>query len=258
MVALGYWASLRQQATPEDRQIETGPPPQAEGTAPVAEHTPSIEPEPVSLRITSAPEGAAISVGGRGTGLLTPAEVELDPDSEHVLELTLNGYQPAGWSFRLEDLDQEQRACGCLHFPLASRVPPGMITVNAPYPVSLVVDGQPHGPFSRGEVPVTPGRHRVVLVAKDVFLRQTSEVEIASGERRSLRVPKAVTVLITANPANCEVSVDGIFVDVTPINDRRLVVGSHELSFYWPALDVRKPVRKTVSREGQRISETPN
>ena len=89
-------------------------------------------------------------------------------------------------------------------------------------------------------------------------MRQTSEVEIGSGERRSLRAPKAVTVRITAKPANCEVTVDGIEMGFTPITDRKMVVGRHEFTFYWPALDVRKPVGKTVSREGQRISETPN
>ena len=216
---------------------------------------------PVKLTITSAPGGAAIGLGGRDTGLVTPAEIELDPGqtedaTRHILELTLAGYDRVRWSFRLVELSDEQRAG--LHFPLVSSAPPGLLTVNAPYPVSIEIGGRRHGPFTRGEVPVVAGRHKVVLVAEDVFLRQTSDVEIGSGERKSLRTPKAVAVNITANPANCEVSVDGVFVDSTPINDRRMVIGSHNFSFYWPILDVRKSVRRTVSREGQRISATPN
>ncbi len=215
-------------------------------------------PEPVSLRITSVPEGAAVLLGGRDTGLVTPAEVELGPGSKLSLELALAGYESAGWSFTQDELSDEQRACSCLHFPLASTAPPGYIRVNAPYPVSLVIDGRRHGPFTQGEVAVVPGSHQVALVAEDVFLRQTSPVEVGSGERRSLRAPKTVTPRITANPANCQVSIDGVYVDTTPINNRLMVVGSHEFLFYWPALNVKKPVRKTVSRDGQRISETPN
>ena len=277
--ALAYWASLRRQAPPEPRPDAVAGVALDEGTAEgVAEGTasgdetastaaeaeaeattaPPATSSRVRLTVTSAPEGATIRLGGRDTGLLTPAEVELDADSRHVLELTLAGHAPAGWSFGLEELSDEQRACACLHFPLKSSKPPGVLIVNAPYPLSLEVAGRRHGPFTRGEVPVVAGRHQITLLAEDVFLRQTSKVEIGSGERRTLRVPKAVAVRITANPANCEVSVDGVYLDVTPINDRRMAVGTHEFSFYWPALKVRKPIRRTVSREGQRISATPN
>ena len=157
----------------------------------------------------------------------------------------------------VSELSDEQRAG--LHFPLVSSAPPGLLAVNAAYPVTLEIGGRRHGPLTRGqEVPVVPGRHRVVILAEEVFLRQTSEVDVASGERKTLRTPKAVAVSITANPANCEVSIDKKFVDSTPINNLRMVVGSHDFSFYWPALDVTKRVRKTVRSEGQRISETPN
>ncbi len=211
---------------------------------------------PVKLRITSAPEGASIRVGGRDTGLLTPADIELAPGRRHSLELRLAGHDPKRWSFTIEELSDEQRSG--LHFPLVASAPPGYITVNAPYPVSLRIGGRRHGPLTQGEIAVPPGTHEVVILAEEVFLRQTSTVEIRSDERKGVRVPKAVAVRITANPANCQVTVDGIDVGATPITNRRMVVGSHEFLFYWPAEGVRKTVRKTVQREGQRISETYN
>lgn len=282
--ALAFWASDRRRAGPEPAAAsKTALPPTALDEPPTAgavdgeaiasreveldpaspEAVPEVAASPTSLRITSVPEGAAIRFGDHDTGLITPADIELDAEGpqtgqRHALELTLAGYDPASWSFTLDELSDDQRACACLHFPLVSSAPPGMLTVNAPYPVSIEVNGRRHGPFKRGEVPVVPGSHKVVILAADVFLRQTSDVEIGSGERRSLRVPKAVAVRITANPANCEVSVDGAYLDVTPINRRRIAVGPHDFSFYWPALDVRKSVRKKVTREGQRISATPN
>ncbi len=233
------------------REVELGPEPPAtwQRQEPAA---------PVMLTVTSDPPGAAIRLGGEDTGSVTPAELEFTPESEHALALALAGYEPAGWTFRVDQLSDAQRECRCLHFPLASSEPPGILVIDAPYPVSVVVGGRSHGPFEQGRVPVVAGLHEVSLVAEDVFLSQTQEVDVGSGQERSLRVPKAVGVRITANPANCRVSIDGRFVDVTPINNLRLTVGSHELTFYWPALDVTKVVRKTVSREGQRISETPH
>ncbi|MCP3962036.1 MAG: protein kinase [bacterium] len=217
------------------------------------------EPQPPSrLTINSVPQGAEIRVDGQDTGLLTPAAVELAPGRKHALQLTLAGYESAGWTFELGQLSASQRDCACLDFPLASSEPPGFVTVAAAYPVSVIVDGRPYGPFTEGEVPVAPGRREVVLVADEVFLRHTKRIDVGSGERRSLRVPRAFGVRITAIPANCEVSIDGKFVDATPINNRRVAAGSHEISFYWPALDIRKSKKVTVSRERQRISETAN
>ena len=215
------------------------------------------EPSSIELVVTSLPAGAAIRVNDRVIGT-TPAEVSFSPGIRHALELALAGYEAASWSFHIEDLSPDQQDCRCLHFPLTSNVPPGFVTVTSKYPVTLMIDGRRHGPFKTGEVPVSPGNQQVTLVAEEVFLRHTIEVDVASGARVPIRVPKAVPVRITANPANCRVKIDGIDVDVTPINNRRIAVGAHEFSFYWPALDKTKTVRKTVTRARQRISETPN
>ncbi len=216
------------------------------------------EPSTLELTVTSQPAGAAIRVDDRDTGLTTPAKLAFSSGGPHSLVLTLPGYESAGWTFTRGDLSERQRDCSCLHFPLTSSEPPGFVTVNAGYPVTLVIDGRRHGPFEKGEVPVPPGGRSVLVVAEEVFLRQTYQVDVGSGDRVPIRVPQAVVVRITANPANCRVSIDGIDVDVTPINNRRIAVGAHEFTFHWPALDKTKTVRKTVSRPGQRISETSN
>jgi hypothetical protein len=91
------------------------------------------------------------------------------------------------------------------------------------------------------------------LVANDVFLRQTYPVEVKSGESLTLRAPQAFPVRIVANPANCRVSINGRFVDVTPINDRRLVAGRHEIEFTWPALQRTKSMAVVISRPDQQI-----
>lgn len=228
------------------------------GNDPPPTWQPEVAATTLTLEITSLPSGAAISIDGRDTGTVTPARHEFEARRRYALALNLAGYEPVGWSFGLSELRADQRECACVHFPLASSAPPGLLTLRAPYPVTIKVGNRTHGPFRDGEVAVTPGRHTVELVAEEVFLRQTTIVDVESDQRLPLRVPKAVAVRITANPANCEVVIDGIDVDVTPINDRRVVVGSHEFSFHWPALGKTKTVRKTVSRPGQKIFEKPD
>ncbi len=45
-----------------------------------------------TLRVTSSPEGAAISLDGQATGQMTPAELTVAP-GEHTLTLSLEGYE---------------------------------------------------------------------------------------------------------------------------------------------------------------------
>jgi serine/threonine protein kinase len=54
-----------------------------------------LVPARYALRVTSTPDGAAISVDGRPTGRASPAVIEgLDGEREHQLRLHLSGWQP--------------------------------------------------------------------------------------------------------------------------------------------------------------------
>ncbi|MEM7586170.1 MAG: serine/threonine-protein kinase [Acidobacteriota bacterium] len=217
--------------------------------------------EALTLEITSVPPGARIALDGNDSGLVTPAKHAFGGDRKHSLVLTLDGYESAGWSFALADLSDEQKQSGRIHFPLSSSEPPGYLTANASFPLEIRVGSQLHGPFPSGnaiELPVPPGRHEVTLVAEDVFLSQTISVDIASRQRVPLRLPRIVQLRITANPANCQVSINGREVDVTPINNLPIAVGPHDFTFHWPNLGKTKEVRKVVTRSLRRISETPD
>jgi hypothetical protein len=45
--------------------------------------------------------------------------------------------------------------------------------------------------------------------------------------------PALGRVHIKANPDNCRVLIDGVFVDYPPILDRPLAAGAHRVSFEW-------------------------
>jgi tRNA A-37 threonylcarbamoyl transferase component Bud32 len=255
---VGYALSSRQTAT----SVPPALPPAAKPAAPAppAQAPPQAAapaPVPVELAIASQPAGAEILVDGKSSGQNTPARLRFEPGTKVALGLRLDGYEPMRYGFAVADLTTRQKEEG-LSFTLKREVVPGTVTFEgADYPFEVEVGGR-RQKVSSGELALAPGRHEVVVVADAVFLRQTYPVDIASGERQSLRLPTAVPVVITATPANCRVSIGGRFVDATPINDRRLVVGKHQFEFTWPALNRTKTLAVVVSRADQRIFASPD
>jgi hypothetical protein len=59
-------------------------------------------------------------------------------------------------------------------------------------------------------------------------------VEVRPGEVTAFTPPTLGRVNIRANPDNCQVFIDGTFVDYPPILNRPLAGGAHTVSFRWP------------------------
>lgn len=216
--------------------------------------SPTVQP----LRVTSEPPGARVVFDGRELDGRTPLEVEARGGESHRVEVSLEGYETESWSFDLASLTAEQEQSGTIHFPLRSTVEPGYLLVDAAYPVRVEVAGRRAGPSRRLEVPVPPGRHRVTLVADEVFFRQTRDWEIESGQRRSIPTPHVVRVDVFASPGNCRVEIDGREIGSTPINDLRITTGLHEITYHWPSLDRTRRVREVISPQKPRLFGQPD
>ena len=65
----------------------------------------------------------------------------------------------------------------------------------------------------------------------------------------SVSAPELGRINVRANPDNCQVFIDGIFVDYPPILDRPLAAGPHAVSFEWP--DGGRATRAGRGRTGQ-------
>ena len=50
----------------------------------------------------------------------------------------------------------------------------------------------------------------------------------------AVSAPALGKINIRANPDNCQVFIDGSFVEYPPILDRAIVVGEHKVAFKWP------------------------
>lgn len=222
--------------------------------------TATPEPAPVvsePFTVTSQPAGATVTLDGTEVGA-TPYELEMLPETRYTIELALEGYAPAGWAFALDDLSATQRSSATLHFPMQPDVEPGTVTVDADYPVSATarsVDTGQTRRFSAStglQMSLPPGSWIVTLSAPEVFLSERSTVNVSSGETRQLNAPAVATVQVAAAPGNCRVSIDGQFVDVTPLQ-ARLAAGDHEFLFEWPATGVSLTLNERIQRDGQRV-----
>jgi hypothetical protein len=181
------------------------------------------------LPVRTRPAGAAVTVDGEKVGGVTPLDVALDPGAEHLVAVSLDGY-----------VAREVRVAAgtppeAIDLALAELPPDGVVAVSSSYPLDVLWRGRP---LARGEVSprvsVPGGRQTLTLVAGSLFLRTDVTVQVPPRGEVPLAAPSAGRLNVRAVPDNCEVFVDGAFVDYPPILDRAVAAGRHSVSFRWP------------------------
>jgi serine/threonine protein kinase len=183
--------------------------------------------EPVTVRTT--PSGATVTLDGRRLAGLTPLELALEPGADHVIGLSLDGYRPR--EIRV-GADETPKAVAV---DLAPLPPPGHVGISSSYPLDVQWRGQV---LARGEVSphveLPSGRQVLTLLSPTVFLRAEVTVEVPADGEATVEAPALGRINVRALPDNCEVLIDGAFVDYPPILDRGIAAGSHTVGFRWP------------------------
>jgi hypothetical protein len=181
------------------------------------------------LPVRTEPPGAAVTVDGQRVAGVTPLEVSLDPESEHRVAASLDGYTTR--EVRVE----KGAAPQALDLTLEKVAPDGVVAITSSYPLDVLWRGRP---LSRGEisprVSVPGGRQVLTLVSTSLFLKSDVTVQVPPDGETSLAAPASGKLNVRAAPDNCEVFVDGVFVDYPPILDRPVAAGRHAVSFRWP------------------------
>jgi hypothetical protein len=189
----------------------------------------TLQADETAWSVATRPPGASVLVDGERVAGTTPLDVQLDPRAAHKLSIELDGYETRVVELAVGD---DRRA---LDLVLEKLPPPGAVVVSSPYPVDVYWGGRP---LARGEisprVQVSAGRQVLTLVAPTIFLRADVAVQVPSGGQATLDAPGLGRVNVRANPDNCEVFIDGAFLDYPPILDRPIVAGRHTVSFRWP------------------------
>ena len=202
------------------------------------------QPSLVSVSLASDPPGAQVVVDGKVVPGTTPLSLSLDPKSAHVLVVTRDGFASREVRVAAGALPPE------LKVTLDSSAPPGVVAVASSYPVDVVWNGKT---VAKAEVsprvPLPPGRQTLTLVSSTYLLRANMTVDVRTGGESAVSAPPLGRISIKATPDNCEVFIDGVFVDYPPIIDRALAAGPRTVAFKWSD-GTRREEHAEVPRDG--------
>jgi serine/threonine protein kinase len=191
----------------------------------------SVRPAPASRTITvdSDPPGATVVLDGGPLEGVTPLSLELDPGAPHRLAVSMEGYRTR--ELRLEAGAVESE----LRLALEPVGPPGFVTITSSFPIDVSWQGRM---LARGRpsprVPLPAGRHSLTVAASAYFLKASVPVDVRGGAETQVAAPGLGKLSIRANPDNCQVLIDGVFVDYPPILDKAIAAGTHAVAFKWP------------------------
>jgi hypothetical protein len=181
------------------------------------------------VAVRTEPPGAAVTLDGERVAGVTPLDVAFDPEVEHRIAVSLEGHAP-----REVRVEKGARA-GRQDIVLEKLAAAGFVAVVSAYPLDVFSRGRL---LARGEVSprvsVPGGRQVLTLVSGALFLRADVTVQVPPGGETSLAAPATGKLNVRAVPDNCEVFVDGTFVDYPPILERKVAAGRHTVAFRWP------------------------
>jgi serine/threonine protein kinase len=182
-----------------------------------------------AFAVVSEPAGASVAVDGKAVKGATPLEVVLDGASEHRVTVSLEGYGSKDLVVAAGQSPSD------LRIKLESSGPTGGVGVTSAYPVDVLWKGRV---LSRAQaqarVTVPAGRQVVTLVSATYFLRSDVAVTVPAGGEVLVEAPALGKLNVRASPDNCQVFVEGTFVDYPPILDRPVAAGPRVVSFKWP------------------------
>jgi formylglycine-generating enzyme required for sulfatase activity len=156
------------------------------------------------VTVLTEPTGAQVLVDGKAGGT-TPAKLELDAGT-HRIELRQSGFK--NWVTDLQVVANEPQTLG----PVRLGLPDGTLVIRTePAGASVSVGGA-----FRGRSPLTlevrPDVTLALVATRDGYEAATSQLKVASGERRDVRLtlePILGQVTVQAEPAGAEVFVGG-------------------------------------------------
>jgi hypothetical protein len=196
------------------------------------------------IPVLSDPAGAAVTLDGARLPGVTPLEVALDPGTEHHLTFLLDGHRGKDVVVSPGKLPVDVRVA------LEPVGPLGSVSIASAYPLEVSWRGRVLAQAQASpRVSLPAGRQSLALVSPGVFLRTTLNVDVKGGGDSAVEAPGLGKLSIKANPDNCQVFIDGAFVDYPPILDKPLVAGTHTVSFHW-ADGGRSEQTVSVSRGG--------
>ena len=180
--------------------------------------------------IGSEPAGARLLLDGRDTGKTTPVEIEIDICERRVIELRLEGHRP--WRREFDPEEGAAALAGTLAAVTLDPIPSGRVLVERPRGYAVEVYAGERRIGRAGEPIALPeGKHALTLRNDEVFLRERAVVNVTGGRTvtPAIALPDLGRLTVLAQPSNCKVFIDGVYVDVTPVLARPIAAGGHRV-----------------------------
>ena len=213
---------------------------------------PPDSPAPVTsgnIRVITDPEGARLLIGGRDSGLTTPADVKLDDVQSGRVRVALRGYRSTAVVATAPQIE-----AGAVLVKLEA-APTGIdVDITGGYPFE-VWDGNRKlsDRSARHSLTVEPPR-TLRLVAGDVLLNANVRVEPESSGRASLQAPELGRLTLLTRYETCKVVIGGRDFGYPPLTDVPLAPGTHRLVLRCPEGDQHSSTIRIES--GQSTRET--
>jgi hypothetical protein len=182
-----------------------------------------------TLPVKSDPPGATVALDGQKQKAVTPLEVTFDPGEPHRLSLSLEGHTTQDVKLVPGQVPAE------VAIKLEPAGPQGTVAITSEYPLDVTWRGRVLAKDQVSpKVSLPGGRQTLSLQSGAVFLKADVPVTVTGGAETALAAPGLGKLNIRALPDNCQIFLDGSFVDYPPILNKSVAAGSHVVSFSWP------------------------
>jgi hypothetical protein len=218
-IVAGRYYMLSNDAPPEDRTAIDVPAPVPAPAAPPAATG--------EIAIETQPAGARVLLDGKPVGE-SPLKLTGIPAGRHVVtfvsssgEVTKTVRVAAGKTVSMD-------------VPIFS----GWVAIFAPIVVEISENGRALGTTELERVMLSPGRHELTFVNRDLGYKAVQEVDVEPGEVRSITLEPKGTVNFNAVPW-AEVWFEGQKLGDTPLANMRVALGVREFVFKHPQFGER-------------------
>jgi eukaryotic-like serine/threonine-protein kinase len=181
------------------------------------------------VKLVSEPAGAAITINGNPTGLVTPADVA-------VSDLTSMRVSVAKAGFRPLDVraGQTQILSGVVQVRLEPAAPAGIaVSLSGGYPFEVVDRGRVISAAATRHDLTLQGPRVLRLRSAEYMLDVPFRADSPSG-RVSHTVPEAGRLAIRTPLETCKVSIDDREIGYPPIAERQVAAGTHRVALICP------------------------
>lgn len=224
-----------------------------------------LEPAQGTVSLETIPAGATVILDGKVVGDKTPTAIPIQTCEKHSLRFVLKDYREKRFDFA-EDAPLS-RISGDLGFDpktgkqiqiVLEKIPMGIARLEPAPPFALEAtivtpEGKSLSPeVKNGALSLPEGKHQLQLVSEKVRFKRSIEVEIVGDGTRTIRVewPALGKLSVQAEPSNCKVYVDGIFLDNPPVFEHPLVAGEHEIKVVPESDPDKQQARKITIESG--------